>query len=163
MKTLGMILIMIASYVMSGQVASHYSNKMKYSSMLLYIITDIRSRIEYAPVDIYFIFGNYSNEKYHPFDNIFAACCESGDYFMDVLGKGLSDIREISDETSEIILSAFDILSRSGREGAGNHLKLCEKRLKDEVERIRTESDIKGKMYEKLALLMGVFVCILFV
>lgn len=157
MKIIGIVFIILSSVILSGQVSSFYARKITYIRIILTIITDIRCRTEFAPKDIYSVFSDYTDKRFYPFSEIFSRCLYAEDGFYEVLSEGLSELPEISNECRENILSCFYSISSATREGAVNHLKLCEERLKRELSVVIAESETKGKMLGKLAVLSGVF------
>jgi len=163
MKISGIIITLLSSFFFSGQVSRFYNRRCTYVKTLLFIITDIRHRISYSPEDIFSLCGTYSEEKYFPFDKVFSECADGGDALLSALRNGLDRIYELDDEVKDVVFTAFDGLTHSSLSGAVGHITLCEERLKDICEKSETEKMTKGKMYEKLVMLFGIFITVILI
>ncbi len=161
MKICGMVLIMLSSAVSAGQVSGYNRRRISYLRTLMSIINDITSRISYAPEDVFSVCSGYAAERFYPFCEVFGECAVSGDELIDTMKKGFSRIRELEDEAAEAVISAFEGIISSSLNGAVGQLSLCEKRLGNIYENILEDCRTKGKMYEKLCILGGVFICVL--
>ncbi len=162
MKIVGISFIMLSSVILSKEISGFYARKTKYLTTLRGIIADILSVITFAPKDIYFLLKSYSHERFYPFDGMFSECAENCGEIEKVMKRHLSDIREIDGEISSMLITSFEELTTSSREGAIAHLELLSERLGEMCRKEQGECDKKGKMYSVLSVVFGLTVCVMF-
>ncbi|MBE6038965.1 MAG: hypothetical protein E7218_07200 [Anaerofustis stercorihominis] len=161
MKILGCSMILLASFALSGQVYKKYERDVSHCAVLMDIFTDMKGLFMYAPMDIYNICRRYCAEKFSPFNKVFSRCVESDDEFLPVLARELDAVSYIDTDISGIVYSAMESICDSSREGALGQIEILLDRISILEEQKRMLKETKGKMYKKLSLTGGVFVCIL--
>lgn len=164
-KIIGIILILLSSYVFSFVMHRQYKNETNQIKVFLYILSDIDNMLEKYPFDVYEILRYLKNKKYAPFDTIFGHCLElvtnENLSFYEAVSKAL--IENTDENIAEFIKETALSFELPNTEAIQGKLKLIYSNAQNYKDTLIKDGASKIEMYTKLMKLASVMTVIIFI